>query len=141
MQKSIRLLAVLLSILFVSTNQAQTQKKSTNQQAKIEVLYFHATGRCPTCLAVENNSKKFLEENFKSEMESGLITFSSIDFNEKEGREIADKYEVVFSTLLIIKKNPKEIKTDFTNEGFSYALNNPEKFKTLFTDEIKKNLN
>jgi hypothetical protein len=131
---------LLSSLLFVSTNQAQTPNNNVSQ-AIIEVIYFHATGRCPACLAVENNTKKFLEENFKAEMDNGLITFSSINFDETEGRKLADKYEVVFSALLIIKKEPKEVKTDFTNEGFQYAKTNPDKFKSLLVNEIQKNLN
>ena len=142
MRKPIVFLIVwLLSGWGASTSHAQTNQNSTKHNAIIEVLYFHATGRCPACLAVENNTKKFLEESFKTEIESGLISFSSVNFDEKEGRKLADKYEVAFSSLLIITKKQKEEKTDLTTDAFLYAMNDPDKFKNLLVIEIQKKLN
>lgn len=139
MKKIILVAILLLSISFINTFAQNSQK--TVLKPEIEIFYFHATGRCNSCLAVENVTKETLDENFKAEMTSGVVTFQSINFDEKQGRALADKYEVTFSTLLIIRHQPNEVITDFTNEGFEYALNNPNKFKTLLTAEIYKNLN
>jgi hypothetical protein len=141
MQKYIGLTVVLiLSLLQVSAIQAQTSQNPSNSETLTEVLYFHATGRCSTCLAVDGNTQKYLEENFKTEMQTGIIKFESVDFDETEGKILADKYYVKFSTLLIIKKETPEIITDFTNEGFKYAETEPEKYKELLFIEIQKNL-
>lgn len=139
MQKVISLFAVvLLSTIFMSCSQAQTKNNSTNSKTKLEVYYFHATNRCPTCNAVENQAKELLEESFKSEIENGIIKFESLNVEEEENEEIVEKYEIVFSTLLIVKADGT--KTDFTNSAFQYAKANPEKYKELLKAEIKKNL-
>ena len=136
---SILLLIVLFGCITVS--QAQNKTKTAASGAKIEILYFHATNRCPTCLAVENNAKKTIEEFFKAELKNGTIKFTSLNIDDKANKALVEKYEVAFSTLLIIRKvGVKETKTDFTDTGFQYARNNPEKYAELLKAEIRKNL-
>jgi hypothetical protein len=138
-KKSILLLIILLGC--ITAGQAQNKPKTATTGTKIEILYFHATNRCPTCLAVENNAKKTIEENFKTEVTNGTIKFVSLNIDDKANKPLVDKYEVAFSTLLIIKKTGgKETKTDFTDTGFQYARNNPSKYAELLKAELKKNL-
>jgi hypothetical protein len=139
--KKITFIILLISMGFLSQNIAQTTQKQSAGKSKIEILYFHATNRCPTCLAVENNAKKTLEENFKTELSKGTIKFVSINIDDKANEALVKKYQVAFSTLLIIRKvGTAESKTDFTDIGFQYARNNPSKYAELLKAEILKNL-
>lgn len=139
--KKITLFILLISLGFLSQNMAQSAQKQTSPNARIEVLYFHATNRCPTCLAVESNAKKTIEENFKQELTKGTIKFVSINIDDKANEALVKKYQVAFSTLLIIRKaGASETKTDLTDMGFQYARNNPTKYAELLKAEILKKL-
>jgi hypothetical protein len=139
--KKTSLIIMLFFLGFLSQNIAQTTQKQSTTKAKIEVLYFHATNRCPTCLAVENNARKTIEENFKTELLKGTIKFVSINIDDKANDAMVKKYQVTFSTLLIIRKaGTVETKTDLTDVGFQYARNNPTKYAELLKAEILKNL-
>jgi len=116
--------------------QAQTSKKPSG--TKLEIYYFHSTNRCVTCNAVESNAKALLQESFKSQADKGNIKFASINIDDKANKALVEKYQISYSTLLIIKSNGK--KTDFTNTAFQYAKNNPTKYKELLKAEINKNL-
>lgn len=126
--------AVMFSTLFLPSSQAQTKKSNE----KLLVYYFHATNRCVTCNAVENVTKEVLNNNFKKEMSNGTIKFASFNVDEEVNKALVEKYQITFSTLLII--NTKGKKTDFTNTAFQYAKSNPTKYQELLKAEIAKNL-
>ncbi len=131
MQKLINLfIAILFSTMFFTLSQAQT--KTSNE--KIFIYYFHATNRCPSCLAVENAAKEMLNENFKSKIDNGTIKFESFNIDDKANKALVEKYQIGFSTLLIIKADGT--KTDFTNTAFQYAKSNPTKYKELLKAKI-----
>jgi hypothetical protein len=132
---------ILVSIAFPSTIHAQpTQENSP--ATKIEVIYFHAPNRCPSCVANETQTKQVLEKHFKAEIASGQVSFVSLDLKEDKNKALVVKYEIVFPTLLILKKQgSNELKTDYTNTAFDYAFSEPEKYEKLLQAEIQKQLN
>ncbi|HZY25575.1 MAG TPA: nitrophenyl compound nitroreductase subunit ArsF family protein [Bacteroidales bacterium] len=131
-------IAMLIIITLLSCRQSQTIQSKTNSNAKLEVLYFHVTERCPACLAIENNTKKVLDDNFKTQMDNGIIKFTSYNIEEKTNKSLVEKYQISYLTLLIIKSDGT--KTDFTNTAFQYADAKPAKFEELLKAEIDKNL-
>jgi len=139
MQKISSLLIVILFIpALLSCRQSQSNQSKTNSNAKLEVLYFHVTERCPACLSIENNTKKVLDDNFKTQMDNGIIKFTSYNIEEKTNKSLVEKYQISYLTLLIIKSDGT--KTDFTNTAFQYADAKPAKFEELLKAEIDKNL-
>ncbi len=129
---------ILFSITLLSCRQSQTNHTKTNSNARLEVLYFHVTERCPACLAIENNTKKVLDDNFKNQMDNGIIEFTSYNIDEKINKSLVEKYQISYLTLLLIKSDGT--KTDFTNTAFQYADTKPAKFEELLKAEIDKNL-
>ena len=114
---------------------AQSQDPVT---PKVKVIYFHGTNRCMTCLNMEKYTKELLEEEYSKELNSKQLVFEIVNFDDDAQKEITEKYNVESSTLLLVKiKNGKEKVTDLTDIGFTYAKNEPEKFK----GEIRKKLN
>ena len=129
---------VLLSTLILSCRQSPVNQALVNSDAKLEVIYFHTSLRCPACIAIENNTKKVLEDYFKSKIDSGIIKFTACNIDEKANRSLVKKYQVSYLTLLIVNANGT--KTDFTDASFKYADTKPEKFTELLRYEIDKNL-
>ena len=130
------LIMMLLSAMINSDVYAQ--QNPTGSKTKLEVLYFHATMRCPTCNAVEDNARKLLERDYKTQLDNGMIKFNSYNVDESVNKALVDKYQITFSTLLLIKSDGT--KTDLTGMGFQYALTNPVKYETLLKAEIEKNI-
>jgi hypothetical protein len=139
MKKILGVSAVIVFItFFLSCRQSQTNQTQTNSSAKLEVLYFHSTERCPACIAIENNTKKVLDENFKTLLDSGIIQFRSLNMDEKANKSLVEKYQISYLTLLIIKA--AGTKSDFTNTAFQYADTKPEKFMELLKAEVDNNM-
>ncbi|HSN50738.1 MAG TPA: nitrophenyl compound nitroreductase subunit ArsF family protein [Bacteroidales bacterium] len=138
--KKFRLMILLL--VMISGTTAQSQNKTvTGDNTRVLVYYFHATQRCPTCLAIEENTRKSLQTNFAKEMKEGTIKFLSVNVDEKENSKLAEKYEAGGSALFVTKLDKgKEVKNDITNFAFSYGRSNPVKFMAGVKDEIAKAL-
>jgi hypothetical protein len=136
---------VLLSCMVLSCNQKQGTAPFVNhgngQNAKLRILYFHPSMRCTACNAVEESTIKVLQEYYASEIEKGIIHFASYNMEEDVNQALVEKYEISFSSLLFIRKEGKsEVKTDFTEKAFQYALAKPGKYSELLKAEISKNL-
>lgn len=125
-------------IFFLSCRQSQTNQTPSHSNAKLEVIYFHTSERCPACIAIENNTKKVLDELYKAQIDSGIIKFTTCNIDEKENKVLVEKYQVSYLTLLIIKADGT--KTDFTDNAFKYADTNPGKFMELLKAQIDKSL-
>ena len=126
------------SIMFFSCKHAQTKPWQPNSKSKLQVFYFHATIRCPTCNAIEKNTQKLLEESFKSQMDNGLIRFASFNIDKRENRALIEKYQISYTNLLLIRADGT--KTDFTYTAFDCAYAEPTKYAELLKAEIEKNL-
>ena len=127
------ILITLLACIGISSSFAQTKKEY------VEVLYFHRTQRCNTCQAIEKTTKELLEKNYKRDVKSGALVFTSVDFQQNNTNPLVEKYEIEGPTLLIIyHKKGKETVSNYTDEGFQYALSNPAKLKEILTDKINE---
>lgn len=133
----------LITLVFVLTTlscngQTNPTTKKAEKTGKIEVYYFHFTARCVTCKTLEAEAKKDVETLYPKLFKKGMISFQSVNLDEKTGEALADKLKVNGQTLLIVK-GKKQV--NITNEGFLYARSNPKKFKEIIKekiDELKK---
>ena len=139
MKKFIFLSIGLATFLHLKSCNAQAGEKANQnsvlQTENVEVYYFHFTRRCETCMAVENESRKAVEELYYKAMEEGRITFKALNLEEEEGKQIASKLNISGQTLLIVRFGEK---IDLTNQGFMYARTDPEKLKKAIQDAIGK---
>jgi len=103
----------------------------------VKVLYFHGNNRCMTCNNMEKYTRELLDEEYQKEMTSGKITFEVFNFDDPANQELVTQYGVESSTLLLVRiSGGKERVYNITELGFSYAKNEPEKFK----QEVQKKL-
>jgi hypothetical protein len=114
---------------------AQQEKRVVSSSAgnDIEVYYFHMTTRCTTCKTVEAEARKDLEVLYPEQFKSGRISFMSLNLEEETGKITGERLGVKSQTLLIVKG---DIKINVTNEGFLYAVSNPEKFKGVIKEKV-----
>jgi hypothetical protein len=68
---------------------------------KIEVIDFHRTVRCDSCVWVGEVSRKTVEFYFKDELASGKVTFQEIDVQKPENAALAKKFKATGSSLYL----------------------------------------
>ena len=118
---------VLMSVFF---SNAQTSEKDTKStvNSRVEAYYFHMSTRCVTCKSVEAEAKKDLEALYGEK-----ISFKAINLEEDANKAIIERLKISGQTLLLVKGDTK---INITNEGFMYARNNPEKFKSIIKEKV-----
>lgn len=126
------LFAILLGSVSVTIAQTVDQNTFTD---KVEVYYFHNERRCATCVAVEDESVKALNELYPEKMKSGEITFLSVNIEDDANKALTDKFEIAGQTLLLVKGSKQE---NLTNTAFMYATTKPEKLKKAIGEAVEK---
>ena len=126
----------LFIILCLATAAVFAQK-----QTKLKIIYFHSERRCPTCISIEDNTKKTLNTYFAKQLKDGTISFQVLNVEDTKNINMVEKYEAEGSSLFLTSINGKKESTiDFTNFAFSYSRNQAEKFISGLKAEIEKNL-
>jgi len=126
---------VLIILAGISCN-SQTNQKSASSVSKkgdVEVYYFHMTTRCVTCKTVEAEARKNIEMLYADKVKTGKISFTALNLEEATGKSMGEKLGVNSQTLLIVKGDEK---INITNEGFLYAVAQPDKFKEVMKSKI-----
>jgi hypothetical protein len=130
-------IAIMLVFMQFSSS-GQTEQKQTGTESEmtsqVGVYYFHFTRRCATCLAVEENSKKAMEELYPEQIKTGEYFFKGINLDEESSNDIAKELGVGMQTLMVVHGDEK---IDITGEGFMYA-HEYEKLKAELQKAVDK---
>jgi hypothetical protein len=122
-----------LSILLTALFGGFLSSAQTGNQAKIQAYYFHNATRCVTCKTVEAEAKTNLKELYGDK-----VSFQTLNLEEKPTQELAKKLKVSGQTLLVVNG---EKQVNLTNDGFLYAVTNPDKFKTIIKEKVDPLMN
>lgn len=119
--------------------EANSQRNDDTPEDGVEVLYFHGRQRCATCQAIENETKDLIDSQFADEVKSEKVRYRIVDITKAENEALADKYEITWSSLVLVKYNDgKEISENLTKFAFASARNNPAQFKKELAEKINK---
>lgn len=128
----------IISILFMVSCSDRTEEKEVvfnKDQKCIQIVLFHFNHRCESCLAVENETKTFLEQKYRKELESGDIRFLSLDIFSESGKSAANQLHAYGLNLFIVKADSI---LDLSSSAFLFAQTQPEKFALILESELKK---
>lgn len=143
MKKELLMIALCIGMVACGNGNAKNESKAEKQVKKdvVEVLYFHSKQRCATCIAIEKNTKELVESAFAEKLNNGELVFKSVNITEEE--TLADKYEVSWSSLIIVDydSHGKEKVENITEFAFGNARTNPESFKKGVAEQINTMLN
>ena len=107
------------------------------QKDVVEVLYFHGKQRCATCMTIERETKTVVNKQFANAIKGGKLKFRIIDISKAENEAIADKYEITWSSLVVVKhKGGKEQAENMTKFAFANARSKPDVFRSELTKKI-----
>lgn len=117
---------LVLTLLVFSSCQRQDKSKTiaaTETGSKIEVIDFHTTHRCKTCLKIQDNTEKLLQSAFKKEMNAGTLSFQIVNIDNEANYEMAERFEAAGTALFInVIKDGKEQHIDLTDFAFMKAF-------------------
>lgn len=118
-------------------NSSENKNESESSQFTIDasenvvnVLYFHGTQRCKTCIAVGNIAKETLDS---LSINNDSIVFSEINTDDPNFSEVTAKFQISWSSLIISKG---ENRVDLTDFAFANAIKNPELLKAEIVKTI-----
>ena len=133
--RTIKFILAFAFLLPVIACNAQTTKQASNAgtSGKVEAYYFHFNARCMTCKTVEAQAKADIESLYPELVKTGKVSFKAVNLDEAEGKAIGDKLGVNGQTLLLVRG---EQKINITNEGFMYAVSQPDKLKAVIKEKV-----
>ena len=159
MQKKIIILIIGVAIVGVgffvarSGNKPTEAQNTNNQMAKsqeelpmsttkisaekIEVVHFHATQQCWSCITVGQYALKTIKEKFPEEYKNGIIVFKDINGELPENKDLVMKYQAGGSSLFVnaITAGKDNIKEDVT---VWRLVSNESQFINYFQDKLNK---
>ena len=104
------------------------------------VMVFHGVKQCQTCEAIKLNSREVVEQAFAGRN----VSFQIIDFSKDENKAIAEKYEVAWTSLILVGKNAdgSEVVNNLSTMAIKEknAREKTAEFRAALTDEIGKML-
>ena len=141
--KFFRLMAILSlsgSILYACNSPAQsTTQSSDGANGVVEVVYFHRSQRCSSCLRAEDSIRRTIETYFRDELASGKLVFKVLNVQDEVNAATVEKYGAAGSSLYI-----NEIKDGSDNieevTDIWFLLNNDKAFIKAVKSEIEKHL-
>ena len=104
---------------------------------KIEVVHFHATQQCWSCITVGEYALKTIKEKFPEEYKNGAIVFRDINGELPENKDMVMKYQARGSSLFVnaITAGKENIEEDIT---VWRLVSNESQFISYFQDKLNK---
>ena len=104
---------------------------------KIEVVHFHATQQCWSCITVGEYALKTIKEKFPEEYKNGIIVYKDVNGELPENREMVMKYRAAGSSLFVnaITAGNDKIEEDVT---VWRLVTNEQQFLNYFEAKLKK---
>jgi len=104
---------------------------------KIEVVHFHATQQCWSCITVGEYALKTIQEKFPEEYKNGTIVYKDINGELAENRDMVMKYKASGSSLFVnaITEGKDNIGEDTT---VWRLVSNESQYISYFQDKLNK---
>ena len=108
---------------------------------RVDVVYFHRTQRCYSCIYAEDGIRYTVETYFADELASGKVTFQSINVQDEVNADIVEKYNNASYLTLCI--NTVRDGTDHIEAvtDIWLAIGDDEAFVEIVKSKIEKSLN
>ena len=108
-------------------------------QAQWQVLYFHRTARCPSCLNMEAYAAEAVER-FASDRDAGRISWRAVNIDEPGDRHFQEDYALEVNSL-VLSRHEAGREVAWTNLPDVWALvGDKSNFVAYVETEISKQL-
>ena len=140
--------------LVVKNSNKPTEAQSTNNQTtksqeelpmstakisaeKIEVVHFHGTHQCWSCITVGEYALKTIKEKFPEEYKNGTIVYKDVNGELPENKDMVQQYRASGSALFVnaIAGGKDNIEEDVT---IWRLVSNENQFISYFENKLNK---
>lgn len=83
------------------TGAATTAASADIGEAEVVVTYFTTDVRCPSCLTIEQLSRRAIEEGFPAEVGDGRVVFRVVNTDRPEHAALEDHYQLANKTVIV----------------------------------------
>ena len=136
MKKNEMTAMLILMLAFFLPGFSSLAQENNTESTRVDVYYFHATKRCPTCEAIERETKKTIQRSFADQYENGTLKLHILNLDDKANKALVNKYEIYGSSLILVPANGDD-PVNLTNKAFLYALDH----SFAFRKELREKLN
>jgi len=140
------ILSVIFSIVLISgcvnNDQKVNESAYTNTSSnvkKVEIIHFHGTNQCSSCIAVGKFAEETVNTYFSDELESGKITFAHINAELPINKDQVSKYGVNSASLWIGVYDENGFHKEM-NANVWYKINNETDYMSYLKGIIEKRL-
>jgi len=99
--------------------------------------YFHSTARCPTCLAIERDSRAALQTAFASDFTSGKLVWRTVNVEDKGNGHYVKDYSLSYASLVITEMaGERELRFKLLGETWSLIHGKPEVFSSYVASGV-----
>jgi len=84
-----------------ATGDAISEPNISSGVDKVEIIHFHGTRQCNSCITVGKYAEETVNTYFSEEVKSGRVFFASINAELPENNELVSKYGATGSSLWI----------------------------------------
>lgn len=131
----LRLLSIVMFFSFIGLETSAKETDACQSEKEItKVYYFHKNRRCPTCMAIEKQTRKVLKEvPYAAARGNKELEFKSMNSENSVHSKLVKELGVSGSALIVFKGDQK---IDLTNQAFLYARKQPEKFQVILREAL-----
>lgn len=116
------------------TEETSCQQKTT----EVEILYMHGKQRCATCMAIEKQTQEMMTAELAQLADQGKVSLRVVDMTTDEGKELARKYRVSWSSLFLLDHTGTEDRgQNLTDFAFENALNHPDAYREELAKRVR----
>ena len=124
-----------------TSSQYRVVKTSVTSEKNIPVViayYFHRKMRCPTCLAIEANAARVIEEDFSDQVASETLLWMPFNLDEPGGEEFEKEFDISVSTLVLAEMKDGKLSKYKKLEEVWELIRDSEKFDNYVKNEVNQ---
>jgi uncharacterized protein YxeA len=150
MKKEILAISALMCIILISGCISQNQSSAEDNAApilsnntsavqKIEILHFHGTHQCYSCITVGKYAEETVSTYFTEEVKAGKVSFAHINVDLPENSEVVARYGAAGSSLWIGVYDKSGFHAE-QNTNVWYKIENESDYKQYLKEVIESKL-
>ena len=106
------------------------------RESQLLVYYFHTNVRCPSCLKIEDLTRRTVDQWFDGPVREGLVAWRPVNIEEAGNEHFIDEYELTVKSVVIVDWRDGRA-ARWKNLGRVWELlDDDEAFVTYVRDEV-----
>lgn len=137
--KQMKLMYIALLAMVMMCGKAVAANRVAVKNTTVEVVVFHGVKQCQTCQAIKKNAQEVATEVAKTLGVGKKVVYKVVDFSKPENKKLAEKYQIAWTSLLLIKHGAdgKETIKNLSEYAIENARTNTEAFRKTLSEDIR----